>query len=433
MAAGALTVAQASAAGNLLLQAGTALTLTGPASGANVALTANGPVTVNGNITSPGSLTVTSGGLFSASAFLVARDITATSSDIALGATARLGALGKTSTVTLINGAPGEITRVGDGNSYGLSAAELNRLYADAAITVRANTAGMIVDTVVMDMTHLGPSGSLRLVSPTSLDVIGNAAFNGAVAGQSVSLTGTTVTVHTDAGALGIADSAGAATGTLGLNGDKVIIASNAALADSALSSSVAASSARLGVADVQRPYTFRAGTIAVTAGSLFYVQNSGSSSAFPDRRGFLANALNINTSSPATRIAINGQIAMPGGLVSGLLAVPLVTINGARAAGGGRFEPGSTINGCIIGANCSAGSVFSPDPSLNLERPLPAGSTSPTFVAALVESSPRHERPDAPLIDEPITGVGNDDLWQPQCQRDDKRPAKCRTEAEQQ
>ena len=167
-----------------------------------------------------------------------------------------------------------------------------------------------------------------------------------------------------------------------------------------------------------------RAGTITVTVDNAFYIQNSGASTAYADRRGFSASGLEINTTSATTRIAVNGQILTPGGPVGGLDTAPLVRINGAVPAAGGQFNAASTINGCVIGGSCAV--VPPPEPELDLPDPPtsedvdpipPVDGTGALFVAPLIELAETEPLITPPLVDEPITGVGNDDLWESRCE----------------
>jgi hypothetical protein len=409
--AGALTVLQGSATGDMTLRAGTALTISGPVTGANVTLAGTGSATVNGSVTAQNALGLTTGGLFTANALLRGRTIAATSGDLAIGATGRLGALGTTTSIVLTNGDATVDTRVGDGNSYGLSSAELNRLFADSSITVTAvgGTQPFFLDTITMDMTHLGANGALRLVALGQMTVDGAAQFNNTAAGQSVVLSAPTITVPIDTGSLAVLNGAGARAGTLLLTGNTITVASNAAIAAITGLPSLSAITRRLDAPDVQRADLVQAGTLNIAAANAIYVQNSGATLAYNDRRGFSADAVNITTGSAATRIAINGRI----GNAVGLAVTPLITLNGSPAAAGGQFDPQSTVNGCLIGLKCQA---FIPDPSIQLTEPVPQ-SSSEGLPSTLVTLSPNEVRGDQPLIDEPITGVGNDDLWEPVCQ----------------
>ncbi|MCX7863426.1 MAG: hypothetical protein N2423_00060, partial [Novosphingobium sp.] len=110
-------------------------------------------------------------------------------------------------------------------------------------------------------------------------------------------------------------------------------------------------------------------------------------------------------------RQAINGVIIDAAGQrVTGLDTVPLITINGVPAAAGGRFDALSTINGCIIGANCRA--EIGPPKRVDIEGTIENAFDTPLSVT-LIGIDEEEEDKLKPLIDEPVTGVGNDDLWQ--------------------
>jgi hypothetical protein len=96
----------------------------------------------------------------------------------------------------------------------------------------------------------------------------------------------------------------------------------------------------------------------------------------------------------------------------------PLVSINGAPAAAGGLFNARSTINGCVIGADCNPPEIPDPDPPTSEDvDPIPPRSEGSLFVAPLIELAGTEPLITPPLVDEPITGVGNDDLWEPRCE----------------
>ncbi len=81
-----------------------------------------------------------------------------------------------------------------------------------------------------------------------------------------------------------------------------------------------------------------------------------------------------------------------------------------------GSFAALSSINGCTIGRNCSITINFAPDKP-GIDEPLsPGPGEGPSFLPLIevVENDP-FDSP--PLIDEPITGIGNDDLWQSSCE----------------
>jgi len=172
-------------------------------------------------------------------------------------------------------------------------------------------------------------------------------------------------------------------------------------------------------------PLALRAGTMNFNVTGALYIQNSGATALYRDRQGFTANGVNITTGSASTRIAINGQILTAGGPVTGLNTQSLVTINGAAAAAGGQFDAASTINGCIIGGLCAPPPGSNPPSDSELTGPVPDNpGPGALFAAPLVELAGTDPLIAPPLVDEPITGVGNDDLWQPACDDDNDNAA---------
>ena len=50
----------------------------------------------------------------------------------------------------------------------------------------------------------------------------------------------------------------------------------------------------------------------------------------------------------------------------------------------------------------------------------MPPDSGPPAlFVAPIIELAENDPLIEPPLVDEPITGIGNDDLWEPPCRED--------------
>lgn len=160
-----------------------------------------------------------------------------------------------------------------------------------------------------------------------------------------------------------------------------------------------------------------QAGTIHLTVGDSLFIQNGGATKDFDDRRGFLANALEIESESSNPQIAINGVIRSATGDLLGLDTSAAVSINGTFAS----ELPSSvtvTINGCNAGVDCgrppfSYNGLSSDDLELVLTT-AEDGKSGPS--GQLVQVQDNRPLITPPLVDEPITGVGNDDLWQVKC-----------------
>jgi len=108
------------------------------------------------------------------------------------------------------------------------------------------------------------------------------------------------------------------------------------------------------------------------------------------------------------------------------------VRINGQAAAAGGRFDALSTINGCVIGASCGISPPPPPpgpeEPPItnptddDLTRPIDHPSDTDVFSDTLFTLADNAPLITPPLVDEPITGVGNDDLWLNGCKDSDDK-----------
>ncbi|MHA6334039.1 beta strand repeat-containing protein [Qipengyuania sp. CAU 1752] len=439
------------AGGDALLTAGTDLFSNGTIdAGANVALAAGADLATTNDVISGGSATFTAGGdasilgdVFAATdadfiaggglavdATVIGTRINGTSSAIDLGAAAQLGVLGITQSVALTNSDAVGNTFVGGAdvaNSYSLTQAELGRIAADNSLTVSSTGSGLFSlgdFTVATGIGgSLGDRGTLALLSAGDLFVAGMARLDTGDPVSILQLKGQQVVVSANTGSLKISDAAGTLSGVLQIESQSLIVAGSAALADLASAADLTEASDRLGVADgtpTDDGY-LQARSINISATDRIFIQNSGAGEEFVDRRGFTAGELNIDTASPATQIAINGVILSAGSRVTGLETQPLVTINGSTAAPGGRFDPLSTINGCIIGLACRL-QIVPLDP-LNEDQLKgvtpegdPSGGRSLVGKAMVIEIRENEPLVKPPLIDEPITGVGNDDFWLRPC-----------------
>ncbi|MBX9858801.1 MAG: hypothetical protein K2Y20_04320 [Sphingomonas sp.] len=241
----------------------------------------------------------------------------------------------------------------------------------------------------------LAPTGSLVLNAPQSVSVI---------SGQ---------------GSIDLRDAAGALGGQLRITAGRIYAATDAAIANVNAANSIDARTLRLGNNDgvVIDDGLLRAGVIQLSGPNGVYIQNTGASTAFDLRRGFTANRIDISANAE-TAIVINGRLtnpAVPGGFFTGISTISRLGIN--ESAGGllGGFDRLSTANGCFILniAGCSGGSDLMPngDRLTGSLDPL-AGYRSASAPLGLLTFQTFIRNGYPPLIDEPITGVGNEDLW---------------------
>jgi filamentous hemagglutinin family protein len=388
-----------------------------------------------GAASSSAALDLAAGDLLTISGAAEGATITLRSPDIAITAAGHVGRRGLTSTIALFNTAPLAGTQIGgtaQSGVWSLDSGEVTRLFADQAIAIAPQPIGDVAAGVsstagpttigatalaygTSPTANLGPGGQFIVATPGAITVTGPVSFTTSTNADGLRLSGDTIDVVTDHGSIALNGSDGSLLGTLRLTANAVRVGTASALSDLSSLTTVSAASTRLDVNDgaVNQAGTIQAGSLFVSFGNQFFIQNSGAGTLFGMRRGFLVNSLSIFSESTSPQIAINGVIAGPP-VLTGSLAQHGIFINGALAAAGGRFDPLSTINGCVIGRDCAGPNVQIVPPRDTLNGLIgsfnPAGNIL-VMPVILFGDMPLFDSP--PLIDEPVTGVGNDDLWQ--------------------
>ena len=163
------------------------------------------------------------------------------------------------------------------------------------------------------------------------------------------------------------------------------------------------------------------AGGIDVSVFGGFYVQNSGAGTDYGERRGltFGAGGLNVNTEGSGTRLVINGVHLGSQGPVTGLDTIPLLTIGGG-APTAGNFDELSTLNGCVIANSGACVVVVIPNESgfpvqdVIEEESNDDDGDGTSLPVPLITMRAIDPLTGEPLLDDPVTGAGNDDLWTP-------------------
>lgn len=378
---------------------------------------------------------------------LTARNIALESNDIIIASGARVGTAGSTETLSIENNDVFSQTFVGGTGTrsgFHLDANELTRLFgtdieifAPEVQAVRDTSVGstappdIIIDSFTLAGgaagSNLGANGALTIRTPGKMRVIGNVQLTGLSDTNALNLTaGDALEVILGQGTIRLVNGT-AAAGQLNLMSDDIIVATTAAITDVGAATTTDAIEARLAQNDgvvIDDGALFARGIRANVIGG-FYVQNSGTGTEFASRRGltFGTGGLDVITEGPS-RIVINGVQAGPNGQVTGRDATALLTIGGA-APSPGSFDPRSTFNGCLIANPAACGVLPPPEPEFESNFPVQdvieeeadaesEDGDGQSLPVPLITTRDLDPLSGEPLLDDPVTGAGNDDLWIP-------------------
>jgi hypothetical protein len=378
------------------------------------------------------------------------------SSNIAIGSAALIGDTDTTSLSLSNNGTSRTfIGGAGDGNGYALSNAEFGRLQAAQIFVVGPPVSGTsgLADVTIQALDLFGsqttspPSGrranlvgsnaGLLIGTNGSVRVEGNVAL--ASAGQNDTLrinASQRIDVITPQASITVKDAQGALAGRLRLSANTVQVSTAQAAQGIASSTSLDQIDERLGTNDgALKPEGYlQANTLEFSIENALYIQNSGGPGlGSTDRAGFTAGSggVFIDTGdSSSARIAINGRQSDGSSFIGGVDLIPLLSINGQHNPTGG-FNLRSTANGClIVGRSCRFDLIPQVPPVQDvIEKIVDAPDNQENQDGTAVVQAlnlPLLQLVDtdgltfAPLIDEPVTGTGNDDLWLGDDEKDD-------------
>ena len=455
---GELTVTQADVAGFAdFTGAGERLAID-DLTAADARLTTTGFMTL-GSVAATDSLDASAAGAIFIDGAVTGTAISLASNDIAIGPDARVGTAGATRTLAVRNNADDRTTYIGgtgDRDGYHLDADEMARLFGDQVTVVapqRASDDGAFVasapgalfvpiasvgssaapDVVVDAFTmtgggpgsNLGATGSLTIETSGKMRVVGAAALTGLGDGNALTLAaGDALEVVLGEGSVRLTGDTDAPAGQLNLRSDDVIVATLDAIADVAAAGGIDAIESRLARNDgiVSDAGALYAGGIDATVVGGFYVQNSGAGTAYGQRRGlsFGAGGLDVTTEGPTTRIVLNGVHLGPNGQVTGLDTIPLLRVNGAAPTASG-LDMRSTFNGCAILNTGPCSFIANPKIAFPVQDVIeeetdPDGDRGDGIAlpTALITMRGIDPMTGEPLLDDPVTGAGNDDLWTP-------------------
>ncbi|MCL4672788.1 MAG: hypothetical protein KJZ64_07585 [Sphingomonadaceae bacterium] len=363
-----------------------------PGTGGNVFIEAEENLGVAGAVSAANLLEMRAGERADINAAAVGRDIVLRASDVDIASSGSLGTLAATRSIEISGGG---IARIG-GDSGG--------------------TPGFIIDN--SEFARIRSGGSIAIAAGTAIDIVGEVVMAGATADNAIGLsTGGDVFLDASVGLLEINNGSGTYLGTIEVEASNFLAMTEQARTDVAAATSIEAIDDRLAQNDgIDNPDgLIRAGTLDITTTtSNVFIQNTAPGTRFAERRGFTVDELLIadpaGTNQP---IVINGIIDG----ATGVDAVALAQISS-------RFDPGSTINGCLIAnpAGCSEipeglGEGSFPiqdliDEQLEDEEAGEPGLGSGLLETPLFELKDPLDTSEDPLLDDPVTGAGNEDLW---------------------
>ncbi|WP_338424590.1 beta strand repeat-containing protein [Sphingopyxis kveilinensis] len=446
-ASGDLSLASGSVAGTAdLATQGTAMTITA-LTAANATLAGNGGVLNLDTVTVAGDLGASALSSLGITGIVTGQAISLASADIVIGSAGRVGTAGVTTALSVANNDDGNQTFIGGapGGSvagYHLDADELTRLYSaqievfapEVASAGSSSVGSAAPPDVIIDSftlaggsagSTLGANGALTIRTPGKMRVIGNVELTGLTDTNALNLVATdALEVILGQGSVRLVNGT-AAAGQLNLVSDDIIVATAEAIADVGAATTTDAINTRLAENDgvvLDEGALFARGIRAEVVGG-FYVQNSGTGTELSQRRGltFGTGGLDVVTAGPS-RIVINGVHLGPSGQVTGLEALQLVTVNGVAPAPGA-YDPRSTVNGCLLSSPTVCTTIsFDGDGGFPvqdvIEEEIEADEDGPgegnSLPQALITMRDVDPLSGEPLVDDPVTGAGNDDLWTP-------------------
>jgi hypothetical protein len=407
-------------------------------------LEASGGFMTLNNVTATGGLSASARTSLGISGVVTGQSIALASANIDIASTGRVGTAGATGEVSIINNNSDNQTFVGGTgtrNGYHIDAAELARvfgtdieIFAPEVAAAGGGSVGsaappdVIVDSFTVtggaSNSNLGASGLLTIRTPGKMRVIGNVQLTGLSDTNTLNLfADEALEVILGQGTVRLLGANNAPGGQLNLQSDDIIVATAAAITDVGLATTTNAIEARLAQNDgvILDEGSLFARSIRADVQGGFYVQNSGTGTEFANRRGltFGAGGLDVLTEGPS-RIVVNGVQLGANGQITGLDTIPLLTVGGGVPATGS-FDPRSTLNGCII-ANPGACVVVTFENGFPVQDVIEEeadaesddGNGNSLPVAPLITMRDLDPLSGEPLLDDPVTGAGNDDLWTP-------------------
>ncbi|WP_339826455.1 hypothetical protein [uncultured Parasphingorhabdus sp.] len=405
-----------------------------------------GNVLIDGLVSADNQLLITADGLIDIQAETIGNTIETVSADMNIGSTGSLGLNALTSDIRISSNGSTQMM-LGDGTdltgTFSLNNDEFSRIRSGGDLTISAAETGLSgFDLTIQELSasafsegNFAETGNLNLSAVQSIRVSGNLSVQGGLDSNLNLAAGDNLLVNAATGSIAMGNDS-SLSGNLSLTARNIYAMTDQAF-DDIQGMTTAGIDERLAQNDgnVRENGFIVADAISVTLlASQFYVQNTGNGTDFDARRGFVAGAggLSINAGpSGITPIVINGTVNG----ATGIAAIPATTITGAG------YNPQSTINGCVIAnpASCAPTPTPTSEPAIpGIDDPVqdvieeevtPEQYAADPLASNLIEIKEIEDLADDPLIDEPVTGAGNDDLWVNgfDCELDNS--GKCQTE----
>jgi filamentous hemagglutinin family protein len=417
-----------------LVPLGTVVGSPGPG---DITITAATDAVILDDIFAPNLLLIDAGGLIDVQALAYALSITTSSADFNIEDRGQLGTSDYTQDIFIQSNGTNQMVLGGPPATgvFSLDNDEFALIFSGGDLTLFAvDTGAAAPSMIVRGLTafvadgsggpqdgNIGMTGTLLLASEGQLRVNDELALARATSTNVLALLSDTgIRVDASTANVSVLNANGGLAGMLTLTAPSVIVATDAAVAD-ITGATTSAIDLRLASSDgIDRDDGFiQARGMIINAATGAFIQNSVAGTDYADRRGFVVGdgGLAINaTGTGALAIVIDGvQRGSTSGTITGIDLIPVANITGA-------FDSASTINGCLIVSpiTCSVVTTTT-DPRFGVpvqdlieedveekdEDGLDGMPVSPLIET--VEIFPNRE---GPIIDDPVTGAGNDDLW---------------------
>lgn len=387
----------------------------------NIDIVASDNIVINDVADAAKLFTMTAGDTIRLNGLATGAQMDLSSADLAIGAGGRLGETAHTSAITLRNTGQG-VTRLGDNipsttSGYAISQAEFDRIRSRGDLTIRGTRPMLVGDLAVVAQAgtvqgQIGETGTMSLRSTGLISFLGALSMSNAAGNTlSVSSGGDGIFLDAQTGSIRLLEGE-TRRGSLLLSGSGIAMVTRTALEDIAQLTDTALITDRLGLNDgvTDGRTLVEADAITLRSDEQVYIQNTSIGTRLDDRRGLVANSLKIGSREGGVLdIVINGIVNGQ----TGVDAIEQITFEEA-------FTDLSSVNGCVIlSANtCNKlpfeiielrdfiEEVLKNDPADSALQV--TDSFTKTTLIQLNQIAPAGFEP---LIDEPVTGTGNDDL----------------------